>query len=1783
MGLKLTGKGSILDAIGGGLNTAGNAVVAGVKDVGDLADEGLNSITGNAGGSQNASNAIKSNDSNVSGGNFVTNLGGLSEDVGATQAARAAIAAPIGLGMDISGVQGPDALGNPSLNDLENFATNKNRNNITSARSILGNTAMTALNLVTAAKGKALAEGIEGAVPGVERTAEGTIEGSTLARAGARVIAGAGTAGAYGAGQGGSNAIATAQNPAQAVSDVVKPALQNAALGGVIAGVTTVPSLASGAKDNAIPLSERGSVKIPGGSDKIPNPTTSEEDVAKVQQSNPLTPAETPDEGEPLPEEPGFSSQELQQATETLHQDMTDPTIDWTQVSGAAKTATQMAKDKAEELQAQYEAVNKRSGLLNEIRRKGGVGSSDYEEMPRSVRNKNGGALDDMAAELGYKDDQSLHDAILAEDAKPSKMPSKAAWLQEADNRLRTGTDPESLQYQKLLHHAKAEIDYDNFLKADKASGYDKTKNQILKGVPARRFIKRLWDKTHSPEFMARNAVGADLGDTRDTLKMVKANLKDAQSAFDQGGISSEVRETLRSNLAEQKAKYTFIKGRESTHSLAYRRAAEALDDKYPDINLAAKKGVRLTANQPYETARPVTIKSDAESTAPSISEKPQEGSNVAEVLGRTDESKPYTGPNLNEGAFSKEDMAALGEKESATQRNLDGERAMQESIKNGDSLEDVAKAYTDNVPGATAEDAAKALGIIQKDPNMDTVGRAENNPLHGDTTQVPDYDVKEAAPGRLAKVFLRGEKLQEAYRNSLINKALARATGYQDQLASKLMRASRVWKELSPEDQELADKLRNNSIEDVAKDAKDPEKFTDYANRAANIQDFIHEARRIADPWDTTKYRQQYGAGFHTTSPDGTPYEPPVPKEGQDHSYQEERHLSTYDEIQEATGRVRSTQDFHEDLTKDVVAAQHIITEHSLLHGLRQAFGDNAASYGGDKMAAHQNLTDFKNIATNKDIAERINSKANHRYSSTGVGSLAKGYDVVNKSMKDVKLSLGGFHNINIMLSHVALDPATAGKAIAAWGNPKFFNDAMDHWDENGTLGKALHTGLTLGGGEEFTGNESDVKGISGKLAINNVPGIKQAHAALFERQIPFSKMATFEKYAKDLNLNNPADYDKMRGISRGINNMYGGINRLLDGLTPGQFKVVSRAVLAADYNEGQIRTLLSVAKEGPEGAMARQMVAGRAAMLAAPGTIQAFATGQIHNPKQATEFVLKQLVSPTFQTTNWKTGGGNPKQIEGLATISNKAYRAIAPFFDKNNPDHWSGVASESKGNLAALPAFGEEEKLNSDFYGNPMHGNGLNAAEDVGQALNAAAPIPASPVGRALANTHFNQNPVVKILSGGQSGISPGEAAVDISGIGRVSANPDSPEMVILNRRQEIAQGLNTQDASALQQVHPSWSGKLTKAQEAAIYSNPNYEINKWNVLRQNGNVYNALEAQNKVAEANGEPSDPLLALQKSDYKTVAEYEFLKHADEGPDANNTAAVIYAQNKNMIDKYETDNATYETQMNALYNKTAGTKGESSPVESVGGAPNYTPTAQQQSEANTYYAMNDSNSTSTQRAQYLTDNPDLVQLMNIQFAAENKIRAQQGEPQLKPFPEASSTLNTWINNYTAASKTSRTAMRDADPTSYNDMSTYFAQVDEYDLAKTAGQAQFQDENLSQANLKQIYDLGQYDINPEVASDGSTSYQVNPQAAYANSSSGSGSSGSNSEVQKLLDDIEREHAVQTVRFMGRKAYIRKQSKSRKIYLPQPKLVKVGNKAPVMPSMVKIRAKSVPVP
>lgn len=1216
-----------------------------------------------------------------------------------------------------------------------------------------------------------------------------------------------------------------------------------------------------------------------------------------------------------------------------------------------------------------------------------------------------------------------------------------------------------------------------------------------------------------SPEYANKNQIGAELEDIRNTNQVINKQRLQAQKAFrslikSPENVTPEQLDSVKTNLRELNSKYRTLSGMSHQKGLDFIEAKRQLDEKYPPDAINPPKSDKTnTVTVTGSKDNKVTV-SDKNNNIVSVKngiEKPIDSNNalpedyippeqpINPETGLPANINPETGKSWNEDMFSPENIAKM-EAENAKQdaeygqlRNVDGDRALLQGIKEGKSVSELEQIYSD-ATGQSEEEAKKAVNSTED--FMDKIGNPgdiNNNPYEGNVANYVNEVPK--------KGFLQSTK---SYFKSLVNKAVLKANAPSDLLEIKKMLATNSWDKLDAHDQALADNLRGNSIEDVAKKAHNIANFTDYANRAKAIQDYGLAAQHEADLLDTTPYRKNYGASLHVIREDGTTGAlEPEDYLGKQTGHEQGRFYDDYAEREKATGEKRATANFHEDLIKDVQRSQHRIVNRSLVRSLQEAFGSDAANV--EKLQGTVALKDYPGVYVRSDVADYINSRARFAYDNSGFGhgKIAKGYDTGSQGMKDSKLSMGGFHNFNEFLNQLVLNPKGVIKMGRATLSTKSFMNKLDQWDANGTLEKALHSGLTLNAGPEVSDSW-----------IRKIPGIKQAHDALFKRQIPFSKLQTFDKYAKDININDPNGYAQLRGLSRGINNIYGGINRLVDGMNYSKLKTVSRLVLAADYNEGQIRTFINaLSKGGIEGRLARQVVIGRMIVLALPGVAQAAINGVLpQDPKKMAQFIGGQLVDPNM-TTGWKTPGGIPDRISLIPGIVNKTYRAVAPAFNPNNPNKYSGLENELTGNANPLLSTINSEVTNKDFYGNKMRTG--NFMQDTMNLVNSAAPIPFQPAARTLAGSPLGKNSVVKVLSGGQSGISPAQATIDISGVGRVTADPNSPEMQILNNRDMAFHSLPNNLQGVMNSIEPTWNSFAnSKAQVKSTYESPYYEAGKYQSLLQYPQIYNVMKKQNDFAAAHGEPSNPLFNLNTKDFKTVATYEWLKNVDPGK-SNDAALTMFAQNPKLFQKYESDMQTYGTKMNALFQKTHGLKGSNTPQINIGGIPFPKSTPLQQQLMNQYQKYSqDPNINPQQLYQWMNNNPELSKYFDSINLYDNAKRASLGEPLLKSYPTAAPSLQQWISQYMDGSKAQRTALRTANPTAFTGMQNYLTQVDAYELANNAGMAKYQGQTLNQKALKASYGLGKYDIAKGTNSSGGTEYVLNPEMAYSGGSSG---------------------------------------------------------------------------
>ena len=231
------------------LNQAANGAVSDLKDIGDLGALGVANLTNNQQAANNARNAIGNNNANLDTKNFATNLGGLSQDVLVTPAAKAYINTGAGIATGIvNGLTGQnqtsqEAIGGGPLGGITNWASNNGTANEGTARNLASNAINTGINLLTLGKGKAIDQAAEGLIGNyIPQLAE-----SGLGRAAQRLGGSEAVAGLYGAGMGASQAAQSANNIKEVGTDIGKGTLQNLPFG--ILGV--LPNAAHGLVNTA--------------------------------------------------------------------------------------------------------------------------------------------------------------------------------------------------------------------------------------------------------------------------------------------------------------------------------------------------------------------------------------------------------------------------------------------------------------------------------------------------------------------------------------------------------------------------------------------------------------------------------------------------------------------------------------------------------------------------------------------------------------------------------------------------------------------------------------------------------------------------------------------------------------------------------------------------------------------------------------------------------------------------------------------------------------------------------------------------------------------------------------------------------------------------------------------------------------------------------------------------------------------------------------------------------------------------------------------------------------------------------------------------------------------------------------------------------------------------------------------------------------------------------------------------------------------------------------------
>lgn len=649
------------------------------------------------------------------------------------------------------------------------------------------------------------------------------------------------------------------------------------------------------------------------------------------------------------------------------------------------------------------------------------------------------------------------------------------------------------------------------------------------------------------------------------------------------------------------------------------------------------------------------------------------------------------------------------------------------------------AKAYS-NTFGVPKEQAAKDIQDIQNKealqpspslPNPESLGRnAQNNPLLG------KVDIPQVEKGDFGQAHLNADMVLQ-----------------HEQTVGK--EALDSFNQLSPRDQELMKAIETNPVEKVAKQADNPQAFKDAESSIRNYYDLRHA-------YDTrlgikTGYRQNYLRQILESKP-----------------IDEGVYNATGGNVTPGYTLERLNDTLNTDvgaaLERDIRSASFNHAKLAYKEGLMQAYPEGGISTGeeplmGDEFGTSQQLkTPYGNdLFASKPIANQINKRGTP---APTTGLLDK-YDVVNAFAKNTKLAGGGFHSVNVLGSYGGqqlisllrgdISPLRAASdlnsVIKSTFSKDYFDQKLADFQSRGRDLDFSASGLVTD--MKRVGADIDVRG-----GLGNLPVLKQIHDSIFGRQIPMLKMLQADQKfdALKLDRNNPADLAKMKQISLETNQNYGGFNRQVQGISPETFKKAARVVLATDYNEGQIRSLVdAISKGGEAGKLAREVVFGKALLFGGIAAGVGYAGGEFQgkNPQQIALDILQKTANPSATFGNYKVGLPTTQVSELGKPISETVSNALS---GKTVKTPWENFASAR---LAAIPSFAEQNISNKNFYGQPIHGTDFYGR-------------PVSP-GQTLANEFGSLSPipVTQAIQAEEGNQTPASVAANIAGL-RVAPN-------------------------------------------------------------------------------------------------------------------------------------------------------------------------------------------------------------------------------------------------------------------------------------------------------------------------------------------------------------------------------------------------------------------------
>lgn len=601
---------------------------------------------------------------------------------------------------------------------------------------------------------------------------------------------------------------------------------------------------------------------------------------------------------------------------------------------------------------------------------------------------------------------------------------------------------------------------------------------------------------------------------------------------------------------------------------------------------------------------------------------------------------------------------------------------------------------------------------------------------------------------------------------------------------------------EKTPQDTELINQAKEHPerIDQYASQSRNPEAFKKAIQDYQQFTDFVHRANSKAGV--DIGYRENY-LRHNIDLTDPAQAEKFAKLQGQyaqgdlKPGYLKTAYFKTLDELRAAGFDVKkeSAVTGLRGLTSDNI---RVLRAQELRNGMNRAVENGAVDIKDTGGIPHgytaSRISGLENTAFHPDVQAKVGMLER----AAEAGKLGKTYDYLNHGLKETKLSMGGFHAVNIGTRGLEAQAAQGilpnlGEQARSFLGNRATDHLFQNYIQNGTVDTAAKMGVQLSGGAQTPSYDA-----SAWEKLKNASPLKQFNDSIFRRQQDLISLRTVQGLADKgkIDLSTPEGRADAQKLAKQINAVVLTVNRDVVLRDPNVQRWIGRAVLAPSVVEAKVTQVAGMASPNT--------TAGRFAIASVLGSLMSTAILAEVSKKIVTGHFsqsLKEAFTSDVSNPSLQTG---LKDSKGRALVANLPTTPASEFgrpLTSAAQGDLSGVARYGLSRLAAVPSFGLSAATNTDYYGNPI----VNPFNTPNPSL----------LQRAL-ETAKTQLPIAAVQANKTvSGQSPAVSALNTAGL-RVGIDPNDPKQVAaqayFGAQSKFVNSLDPNEKALYNQVNP-----------------------------------------------------------------------------------------------------------------------------------------------------------------------------------------------------------------------------------------------------------------------------------------------------------------------------------------------------------------------------------------